>query len=499
MTITNPTEPARHRGLPNAGRAGLATVGVLAVAGTSLGLFLAQAPDDAATGLTVDDTAQIMEVDRLDAAVEELEFHDPTELAVFTYRGGSDADDQSLNRAVLDHARGSRPEWLSEDGQRWADGLFVLAVDPEARLVGTYFGDDRAVGDEEQLDIQEATKDDFRAGRWTDGAVAGLTDGADRINAPFMRSAGGLVVGIFGSAVALIAGATWVGVGVARSAGSRRMKEDADRRVADVKRDAADTERHAKRIPDDSRYGFEVLRRFDDYRRGVRELTELEQRAAQLAPSTFNRKPVASELTAYQEKAVELDHLDDAIADTAIFLTQDADWREAWARQVDPVREDLKRVTPLLEDELPEEARDLPEGETLRGFATAALTRLDKVQHGLERGEVSPDDALDALRDTRDGLSEHLDELSESVVQAVGKDETQRETLRTTLARQRDEARPGPSIIGTAYPAWAFFPVAAMSSGVSEGTQQISASSGSAGSSGYSGGSFSGAGSSSSF
>ncbi|WP_192796603.1 DUF5129 domain-containing protein [Serinicoccus kebangsaanensis] len=489
----------RSRGLSNLARAGVSGVALLAVGGTALGLFVAQAPEQSATELVLEDTAQIMDADQLEAAVDEVEFHDPTQVVVFTHRGGSDAGDQSLNDAVLAHAEESRPEWLSQDRQTWADGLYILAVDPEARLVGTYFGDDRAVGEDEQLDIQDATKDDFRAGRWTEGAVAGIEAGARRINAPFMRSAGGIALGAVGVGGILAAGGTWLGIGVARSASSRRLREDADRRLADVQQDAAATERHAKRIPDESRYGFEVLRRFDDYRRGVRELSAMGEQVARLEPRTYNRKATADELTAYQEKAVELDHLDDAIADTAIFLNQDPDWREAWGRQVDPLREDLERLGPLLGEELPEQARDLPAGATLDGFATQALGRLDEVQAGLEGGQVSPDDALDTLREVRDQLSTHLEELSDEVVQAVGKDESQRETLRTSLAEQRAGARPEPSIIGTAYPAWTFFPVAAMSSGVSDGTQQIASAAGGGATAGYSAGGFSGAGSSSSF
>ncbi|ANS78330.1 hypothetical protein SGUI_0934 [Serinicoccus hydrothermalis] len=484
----------------NAYRALVGGAALLGVIGVGVGSYAATAPEQEATGVVVDDEAQVLDVEQVDDAVADLSFYAPTQVAVLTHPGDpGDTNDQALNDAVLAHARESRPEWLSEDGQTWADGLYIVAVDPEGRLVGTYFGDDRAVGEDAQADIQEATKDDFRAGRWTEGVIVGIEEGAERIDAPLARNGAGLALGIAGSAGILAAGGTWLGVGLSRSSSSRRLKEDADRRLADVREDAAATERHAKRIPEESRYGFEVLRRFDDYRRGVRELELLAEEAAQVPAAAYNQKSTVSRLTAYQEKAVELDHLDDAIADTAIFLNQDPDWRQAWGRQVEPLRGDLTRVAPLLSEELPEEARELPEGAALRDFALLALGRLDEVQTGLVRGEVSPDDALDVVREVRDELTRHLEGLSDEVVQVVGKDDSQRKTLRSALAEQRSGARPDPSIIGTAYPGWTFFPVAAMSTGVSDGTQQIASASGGGATSGYSAGGFSGAGSSSSF
>ena len=121
----------RHRELLG----GVATLGVV---GASVGWFVAGAPDHAAIETQVEDTAEILYQPDLLAGIEDVRFHEPTTVAVFTHRGGEEAltDDRALNDAVLEHARENRTDWLSEDEQTWADGLYVFAVDPEGRLVG---------------------------------------------------------------------------------------------------------------------------------------------------------------------------------------------------------------------------------------------------------------------------------------------------------------------------------------------------------------------------
>lgn len=208
-------------------------------------------------------------------------------------------------------------------------------------------------------------------------------------------------------------------------------------------------------------------------------------------------------LAAYEERATSLDHLDDVIADTAALLNRDRAWVEAWHRQVDPVREDLEGVENLLGKELPEELRGLSEADALRAFASEALVGLDRLRGDLEHRRVTPDDALDHLRTTRDGLSERLDALAGAVAREFGEDKDERETMAKAMRTQRDRRISEPTIIVTAHPGWTWFGTHAFLSGYSTGRSEVeqSRSSSSGGStSGYSGGgSFSGAGSSSRF
>ena len=232
-------------------RALVGAVASLGVVGTSVGWYAAAAPEHAASGLQVDDTAGVLHEPTLREALDGIRFHEPTDVAVFTHRGGEEArtDDLALNDAVLAHARESRTEWLSEDEQKWADDLYVFAVDPQGRLVGTYFGENRKVDQETQTQIQEATYDDLRAGQWTAGAVTGIEEAAARMNSPFIRTGGGAAVAGGASLATLLGAGGYLAVGVHRARRSRAARAEGDRRMASVVRDYELTELHARLIP----------------------------------------------------------------------------------------------------------------------------------------------------------------------------------------------------------------------------------------------------------
>ncbi|WP_162802836.1 DUF5129 domain-containing protein [Ornithinimicrobium avium] len=480
----------------------LGTLATLGVAGGSVGWYAASAPDQTATGLEVVDTADVLYEPDLQAAVQDLRFHEPTEVAVYTHRGGADAltNDHALNNAVRDYAL-EQGDWVSADGQKFADGLFLFAVDPEGRLVGTYFGEDRKVSTDSQQKIQEAAKPDFRAGQWTAGTVAGIEEAASRINAPAVRRGGG-VVGLSVASLATLFGAGgWVGVGAVRAGRSRRARADGDRRMAEVVADYEVTELHARLIPEGSRYGGLMLRRYDEYRSGFRELTDLGNQARAVDEKDYDRKETLRVLTAYRDKAVAMDELDDVIADTAAFLNHDRAWLEAWQRQVEPIRTDLDQVEEMLA-ELPKELRGLPEAQEVRTYASGVRTELDRLRGALEDRSVSPDDALDRLRTTRDDLGGRLYALGRTVAQEFGEDAAEQQAMERAMSEQRSQRRSEPTIISYSYPAWTWFDVGSFRTGFSSGRSDVEASrsSGGGSTSGYSGGgSFSGAGSSSRF
>lgn len=478
----------------------------LVVVGAGLGWFVASAPQHAPTQVQVDDTAGVLLTQEHLAALEDVRFHEPTTVGVFTDRGGEAAltDDLALNDAVLEHARQERTEWLSPDGRTWADGLFVLAVDVEGRLVGTYFGEDRTVDEDAQLAIQEASKEDFRSSQWTDGSIAGVEAAADRMNAPVIRRPVGMVVAAVASVLTVLGAGTYLGVGMHRARRSRRSRTKGDAALTAVLRDHEVTEVHARLIPQTSRYGGLMLQRYDDYTRGFRTMVQLGDEVSGIPERDHDTARAVERLAAYETSATSMDHLDDVIADTAALLNRDSVWSQAWYRQVAPVREDLEDVPSLVENDLPAEMRDLPEVQELRRFASQALVELDRLRGDLEADRTTPDDALDRLRTTRDRLSEQLDALAGAVAQEFGKDEDERETMGKSLRTHRGQRVHERTIIATADPTWSWFAVGAFRSGYAGGSSEVEqsrSSSSSGSSSGYSGGggSFSGAGSSSRF
>lgn len=482
----------------------------LAVVGGSVGLFVLSGPDDAATEIQVEDTAGILYEPELRAAIEGLRFYEPTTVAVFTNRGGEEAltDDYALNDAVLDYARESRPDWLSANGQKWADNLFIFGVDPEGRLVGTYFGEDRKVDEGTQLDIQDAAKDDFRLGQWTEGSITGVETAAQEMNAPWIRTTGGGIAALVASLATVLGAGVYFGVGKRRDGKSRQARAAGDRSMADVVADYEATEMNAKLIPEGSRYGGAMLKRFDTYLAGFKELTDLGNDARAIPESRYDSAVTVKALTAYQDRAVTLDELDDVIADTALLLNMDNSWPEAWGRQVEQLRTDLAGVDSLVSSTLSESTRGLSEGQELRQFASAALTGLDELRGGLEQGTISPDDALDQVRMTRDDLSGHLDALAAAVARAYSDETSEQQLMTESMRTARSERTGSPTILSTAYPTWTWYSVASFRTGYSSGTHEVeqarsaAASASSGGStSGFSssGGSFSGAGSSSRF
>lgn len=486
------------------------TIASVGVVGGSLGLYAVQAPDHPASEIQLEDTAGIIYEPDLRDGIAGVRFYEPTTVAVFTHRGGPEArwDDYALNDAVLAHARESRPDWLSENEQKWADDLYIFAVDPEGRLVGTYFGENRKVDEGTQLSIQEATKDELRRGQWTAGSVLGVEAAAAQMNRPAARSPFGIALLGIGSAGVLAGSGVYVGVGMSRDRRSRRARAEGDRSMANVVRDYEVTEIHARLIPEESRYGGTMLERYREYTEKFRELTELGNQARAVPESDYDRKETVQLMERYRDAATSLDQLDDVIADTATLLNRDSTWAEAWHRQVADLRSDLNGVDNLLSSTLPSELRGLPEGRQLREFATSALADLDGLHGDLETGALSPDDALDRVRTLGDRLSHYMDALAAAVATAYSKKSSEQELVRSEMRRRRTTGpRRRTTILTTSYPGWTWYTVDSFRSGYSEGHRRVerarsSSSSSSGGStSGFSssGGSFSGSGSSSRF
>lgn len=499
------------------------TASVLALGG-AMAVATVGAPSDAATSLTIDDTADILDEQVLEDHVDTLAFHQPTAVAVYTVNGGEEAlyDDNALNDAVLEHARTERAEWLSPDGNYWADSLYIFAVDPEGRLVGTYFGEDIApdISPDDDGGVDEAIQDEARpllgGGMWTSGTRDGLTAGAELIGRPWYAQTW-VTITLFVLAFAVVGvGIAYVVVGMQRAARTRAAKDRGDAAMAEVVRDYDATEEHATRIPAEARYGGLMLQRHDAYRRDFRTLTDLGNRAREASSNRYDEKATLALMEEFRDAAVALDALDDAIADSASLLTLDEDWAEAWERQAGPLAADLGRVDDMIED-LPKRWQSMKEAEDVRVFADQGSTAVAEATVALEERRISPDDALDRLRDVRLGLTQHLERMSRTVAKRYktygnsSRRGNERTIMRDSFSAQR-AATVDPSILGASKTSDTWFTVAAFRSAFESGNQQVqaerarhSSSSGGGGggsTSGYtpsSGGSFSGSGSSSRF
>jgi uncharacterized membrane protein YgcG len=454
------------------------------------------------TDIVIEDRAGVLDPRTLVPAIAGIEFHEPTKVAVYTYNGSA-AD--NLNEEVLRFARAEHPDWVSPDGQKWADGLFIFALDPVGRHVGTYMGEDRKVSLDQRDDIQNAAKDLLRDAQWTDGTIAGIRRGAELINQPWYRSAAFLITAWVTGGVAVAGTAAWLIVRAVTRSAARKELERGDRSYASVSTDLDVTELNARTIPESSRYGSSVLEKHRNFLTRYYAASELSNRVHALTPKALSRGSNLKLVREYADKSAELDALDDVIADSNALLNKFTTWPTAWDRQLAPFRSDLAGVEQLLSKRHGQS--DSATAAALRSFRDESLRTIERWTAELADGSITPETALDRLRDARSHLAVLLKNHAETVIEGFAKSDREAELMR----REMEEAQEGtdrrhrrtyePSILGTVYPSYYFFSVPAFNAGLNTGVGSVNSARGGGSTTGYgsSGGSFSGSGSSSGF
>lgn len=453
----------------------------------------------APAAVVVEDGAGVLDTNTLLPAVRSVDFYQPTTVAIFTYRGSAG---DNLNEEVLRFARAKHPEWISPDGQKWADGLFIFALDPVGRHVGTYFGEDRKVPLDQQQKIQDATKQLFREAQWTEGTIAGIRAGAELINQPWYRSAAFIATVAIGASCLVAGAAAWLLVRLRTRTASRAALARGDRGYANVSMDLDVTELNARTIPAASSYGSMVLEKYRTFLSRYNTAAALSAQVHAFTGRELSRRRNLKLIRQYADSTAELDSLDDVIADSNALLNLASGWPEAWDRQVAPLRGDLDGLEQFLAGGDAQGASAT--AAALRSFRDGTYSRFEQWAAELQSGSLTPEAALDRLRDAREEFSTLLRRHSETVIGAYARNDREAELLRKGMAgaAARSDRKTGtsfePSIIGTVYPANTFFSVHAFTAGWTAGQHSVASARGTTGY-GSSGGSFSGAGSSSGF
>lgn len=117
-------------------------------------LTINSSPPEETVKYEVYDEAKLLQVKPFKKRVEDIKFHEPTERVVILTAPG---EIENLNDYILQFARnkGKNLNLISEDDPNyWSDGVFILAVAPDSRIVGTYFGEDITVPQSKQDLIQ---------------------------------------------------------------------------------------------------------------------------------------------------------------------------------------------------------------------------------------------------------------------------------------------------------------------------------------------------------
>ena len=329
-----------------------------------------------------------------------MRFRQDLHVAVLTVPGW---DVTNLNDSVLEYARSHASDtdvpWISTSNPNyWSDGLVILAVAPEARKVGCYFGEDVAVPLDQQAAIQNAAKEQYRRADWYGGTVSMAAKTADVVG---RVGGGGIVMTYILPGISALAGVTWLVYYLWRGVTARRRAREALRHYSQVTHDYETTELMAGTIPEDEPHGAQVMARYrwflDEYEEVTRSWAEFGNPHGTQWFGTSSLKR-ATEL---EKRSEGLDSLDDVIANTATFLSLSRGWDRVWSNEQGPVLEDLQSLRRLCHEI---DSSDVAENGSIaertkeeREWVRSRKQRLDDMTSELEDGSLRPSAALDEL------------------------------------------------------------------------------------------------------
>ncbi|WP_180806209.1 DUF5129 domain-containing protein [Actinomyces oris] len=487
----------------------------------------------------VHDEAGVLQSEPLAKEIQAMRFRQDVHVAVLTVPGW---DVDNLNDSVLEYARSHASDtdvpWISASNPNyWSDGLVILAVAPDSRKVGCYFGEDVAVTLDQQAAIQDAAKDQYRRADWYGGTVSMAAKTADVVG---RVGGGGIVMTYILPGISALAGVTWLVYYLWRGVTARRRAREALRHYSQVAHDYETTELMAGTIPEDEPHGAQVMARYrwflDEYEKVTRSWAEFgnPHGTQWFGTSSFKR---ATEL---EKRSEGLDSLDDVIANTATFLSLSRGWDRVWSNERGPVLEDLQSLRRLCHEI---DSSDVAENGSIaertkeeREWVRSRKQRLDDMTSELEDGSLRPSAALDELDELASQTRTKANRLAREAIDAdTSRYATERRRRYDDSDSTKEAAYAGYWYLGGGHGSYnphstirlnpsspaisaidssgsgsgaggsfsSFTPVSDLVVGYSSASSYTpSSSSGSSGSSfsgGYSGGGFSGSGSSSSF
>ena len=348
----------------------------------------------------VHDEAGILQTEPLIEEIQAMRFRQDVHVAVLTVPGW---DVDNLNDSVLEYARSHASDtdvpWISTSNSNyWSDGLVILAVAPEARKVGCYFGEDVAVPLEQQAAIQDAAKNQYRQADWYGGTVSMAAKTADVIGRP-----GGGDVGMtyILPGISALVGLAWLSYYLWRGFTARRRAREALRHYSQVTHDYETTELLAGTIPEDEPHGAQVMARYRWFRSEYEKVTRSWQDFGNPYRAQWFSMPVLGRATELEKRSELLDSLDDVIANAATFLSLSPGWDRVWSNEQGPVLEDLQSLRRLCHEI---DSSDAAESGSIaertkeeREWVRSRKQRLDDMTSSLEDGSLQPSAALDEL------------------------------------------------------------------------------------------------------
>ena len=369
----------------------------------------------------VHDEAGVLQSEPLAKEIQAMRFRRDVHVAVLTVPGW---DVDNLNDSVLEYARSHASDtevpWISTSNSNyWSDGLVILAVAPEARKVGCYFGEDVAVPLEQQAAIQDAAKNQYRQADWYGGTVSMAAKAADIIGRP-----GGGDVGTtyILPGISALVGLAWLVYYLWRGFTARRRAREALRHYSQVTHDYETTELLAGTIPEDEPHGAQVMARYRWFRSEYEKVPRSWQDFGSPYRTQWFGMSVLGRATELKKRSALLDSLDDVIANTATFLSRSHGWDHVWSNEQGPVLEDLqslRRLCHQIDSSVVAESGSIVERtKEEREWVRSCKQRLDVMTSDLENGSLQPSAALDELDKIADETKTRAARLAREAIDA---------------------------------------------------------------------------------
>ena len=369
----------------------------------------------------VHDEAGVLQSEPLAKEIQAMRFRRDVHVAVLTVPGW---DVDNLNDSVLEYARSHASDtevpWISTSNSNyWSDGLVILAVAPEARKVGCYFGEDVAVPLEQQAAIQDAAKNQYRQADWYGGTVSMAAKAADIIGRP-----GGGDVGTtyILPGISALVGLAWLVYYLWRGFTARRRGREALRHYSQVTHDYETTELLAGTIPEDEPHGAQVMARYRWFLDEYEEVTRSWQDFGNPHGAQWFGMLVLRRATELKKRSEGLDSLDDVIANTATFLSRSHGWDRVWSNEQGPVLEDLqslRRLCHQIDSSVVANRGAIPErSKEEREWVHSCKQRLAVMTSDLENGSLQPSAALDELDEIADETKTRAARLAREAIDA---------------------------------------------------------------------------------
>lgn len=361
------------------------------------------------------DKAHILSSDTVAEKIQEIGFRQDVHVVVVSVPGYMIGN---LNAVVLRYARthqdAPRPWISSSNSNYWSDGIIILAVAPDSRKVGCYFGQDTRLPVSQQASIQSAAKKAFNDHKWDDGILAMAKKTADLLGRPAEGSwLTTFIIPAPASMIGIWALRNYLRRGLRARAVGKELTESYSR----VSLGDEDVELNMRIIPENEPYGARVRMWYRWYCQEYASITrDLQAFGRPRGPQWFAWR-MLKRVSRLKKRAVMLESLGATISNTVSILNMSSTWEKAWENEQGRVQEDLQALRSLCDTI--SASRDVPLGvKKERKWVKEQRSRLGDIEIALASGRMRPSDALDELERTAQSVRDKALDIMRRAVNA---------------------------------------------------------------------------------